>query len=87
MISDKELLRELVFHTSTVNDYRTFQIINPGLHETFQTITQTRSFKQGLKSQIAVFRDLKYQTSNQNFIPRLSQAGVVQPVLRSQASI
>ena len=52
----------------------------PGFHETFQTRTQTRTFKPGLKSQIAVFCDLKYQTSKKNFILRSSQAGVVQLV-------
>ena len=50
------------------------------------TRTQTTTFKPDLESQIGVFRDLKCQTSNLNFILRVSQAGVVQPVLRSQAS-
>ena len=45
------------------------------------------TFKPGLESQIAVFRNWKYQTSNENFILRLSQAGMVQPVLRSHALI
>ena len=72
--------------TSNVNK-NTVNTPDPGLYETFQTRTQTRTFKPGLKSQIAVFHDLKYQTLNQNFILRLTQAGVVQPVLRPQASI